>query len=299
MPYDGPAEEAARLASLASEMGNASVVRAIEILGQAIVDIRGQAVADPRLVLEVALVRITRREARTCEETLLDRIERLEARLASGAPLPPATAATSAPASAPERPAPKPGGPLLAARPRREAGGATRTAGPRARTGARDRDARSGAGRAAGAFTLDDVIEAWPEVLDALKPPVRATFQDAQPIGLEDGVIVFGAPKQRKDAINERFRKEADTIKEVFSTRLGSPPKFMLRAHDFGAHDALAPTTQPVGTDAAARSPEEHVDLEDLVDAPDAPPSDSVARLAAELGAEIVEERPRLNGASR
>ena len=56
-----------------------AIVRAIEILGQAIVDIRGQAVSDPRLVLEVAVVRIARREARTREETLLDRVERLEA----------------------------------------------------------------------------------------------------------------------------------------------------------------------------------------------------------------------------
>src|SRR5690606_35867060 len=60
VPDDGPPEESARLAALAEEMGNAAVVRAIEIMGQAIVDIRGQAVPDPRLVLEVALVRVAR-----------------------------------------------------------------------------------------------------------------------------------------------------------------------------------------------------------------------------------------------
>jgi hypothetical protein len=70
VPYDGPAEEATKLAALAQAMGNALVVRAIEILGQAIIDIRQQTVADPRLVLEVAVVRVTRREARTSVETL-------------------------------------------------------------------------------------------------------------------------------------------------------------------------------------------------------------------------------------
>ena len=85
VPYDGPAEEAEQLGTLATQMGNPSMVRAIEILGQAIVDIRGQAVSDPRLVLEVALVRVARREARTREETLLDRVERLERKVDSGA----------------------------------------------------------------------------------------------------------------------------------------------------------------------------------------------------------------------
>src|SRR6185369_3277524 len=84
IPYDGPPEESARLIGISKEMGNAATVRAIEILGQAIVDIRGQAIADPRLVLEVALVRIARREARTREETLLDRVERLEKQVGSG-----------------------------------------------------------------------------------------------------------------------------------------------------------------------------------------------------------------------
>jgi len=36
----------------------------------------------------------------------------------------------------------------------------------------------------------------------------------AQPIGLEHGVIVFGAPSgKRYEAINSRFRSEADAIK--------------------------------------------------------------------------------------
>ncbi len=74
VPYDGPAEESARLTAIAKQMGNAAVVRALDILGQAIVDIRGQAISDPRLVLEIALVRVTRGEARTRDETLLDRV---------------------------------------------------------------------------------------------------------------------------------------------------------------------------------------------------------------------------------
>ena len=50
-------------ASSRERIGNVALVRGIEVLGQAIVDIRGQAIADPRLVLEVAVVRLARREA--------------------------------------------------------------------------------------------------------------------------------------------------------------------------------------------------------------------------------------------
>ena len=85
VPYDGAPRRvrAARRAREGAWATPRSCAR-IEILGEAIVDIRGQAVADPRLVLEVAVVRIARREARTREETLLDRVERLEQRLGDG-----------------------------------------------------------------------------------------------------------------------------------------------------------------------------------------------------------------------
>src|SRR5205085_8044224 len=117
VPYDGPAEESARLTELAERIGNVALVRGLEVMGQAIVDIRGQAVADPRLVLEVAVIRLARRESRTREETLLDRVERLERQLPGGVDAPTPLAASppssTAPAAAPR---PEQSGPMLAAR---------------------------------------------------------------------------------------------------------------------------------------------------------------------------------------
>ena len=71
VPYDGPAEEAAKLAALAQAMGNALLVRGIEILGQSIVDIRQQTVADPLGARGGG--RAPRRGRRTSVETLLER----------------------------------------------------------------------------------------------------------------------------------------------------------------------------------------------------------------------------------
>jgi hypothetical protein len=231
-------------------------------------------------------VRFTRREARTREETLLDRVERLEARLANG-PTPAAGAGAAAAPPAPERPAPQPGGPLLAARPRRAPAPKPVVADEPAPEAAVE-EPPAAPGAPDGNFSLDDVIEAWPAVLAAMKPPVRATLQDAQPIDLENGIIVFGAPKARKEAINERFRKEAETIKEVFAAKLGTTPRFSVRGHDFAAHDALAPTSAAAEPIAEPEPEHEEVDLDDLVDAPDAPASEPIDRLMSELGAEEV-----------
>ena len=313
VPYDGPAAEAERLADLAQRIGNVALVRGIEVMGQAIVDIRGQAVADPRLVLEVAVVRIARREARTREETLLDRVERLERQIGSGAS--PRGRAAPAPAAAPAvGDGPRRGGPRRYERAdagRAGAGGAKsaapererRTAG--ARAGAARRAARRsrilGAGAAADRRRrrvpdLDDVIKAWPDALDDLKAPVRSLIQEAQPIGIERGAIVFGAPRKRFDAIMARFKSEAPAIKDALAARLGFQPQFLVRAHDFDTADALRPVakTGRRRRPAKRREPaEEPIDPEELVEAPDAPAPDPAARLVAGLGAQIVEERSR------
>jgi DNA polymerase-3 subunit gamma/tau len=305
VPYDGPAEEAARLSELAERIGNVALVRGIEMMGQAIVDIRGQAIADPRLVLEVAVVRLARREARTREENLLDRVERLERQLSGGA-----TASGDAPA--PKTPTPTPAsktpapttesaavaragtkGPMLAARAAPEPKVAEPTVAPVA-------DSEPAAEPVVTVTLLDDVIEAWPKALESLKAPLRAAIQDAQPIGIEDGVIVFGAPPgKRFETINARFRSEATAIKEALEPLLGSQPRFRLLAHDFEAHDALKPVSGGGDTSPApasdAPAPEEHhdIDLEELTEAPDAEIPDPASRLVAGLGAQVVEERPR------
>ena len=246
VPYDGPAAEAAQLADLAQRMGNVALVRGIEVLGQAIVDIRGQAITDPRLVLEVAVVRLARRESRTREETLLDRIERLEKQVGGGGA--PIAAAAPAPKAASPAAAPAPAtradttGPMLAARaPAAKAKPAAR-AEPAAPVAAEEVPAAEPVDAGPTIVPeLDDVIEAWPGVLDSLKAPVRATIQEAQPIGIERGAIVFGAPRNRLEAVKVRFKSEAPAIKEALAARLGGQPKFLIKAHDFGAVDALRP----------------------------------------------------------
>ncbi|WP_436794511.1 DNA polymerase III subunit gamma/tau [Actinospongicola halichondriae] len=99
---------AARAADVASALGPASLTRALELIGTASVDMR-QA-PDPRITLEVALVRLTRADAGDDVGALVARVEHLEQQLASGVVAAPATTADPAapPAAAPSAPTPAP-----------------------------------------------------------------------------------------------------------------------------------------------------------------------------------------------
>ncbi len=102
----------AEAADVAAALGAATITRSLEVLGQALVEMR-QA-ADPRVPLEVALLRLARREGNDTA-ALIQRIESLEqlvAQLANGAPVTvapaPVPADVSAPAVAPPPPEPPP-----------------------------------------------------------------------------------------------------------------------------------------------------------------------------------------------
>ncbi|HQV57263.1 MAG TPA: DNA polymerase III subunit gamma/tau, partial [Ilumatobacteraceae bacterium] len=71
------------VADLAQRVGAATLVRAMERLGEMIVEMRHA--PDPRLLLEVALVQLTHRPTQVDLATLVERIDRLERTVAAGA----------------------------------------------------------------------------------------------------------------------------------------------------------------------------------------------------------------------
>lgn len=96
-----PAGEAERVADWAARLRAPTITRALELLGEALVEMR-QA-PDPRVPLEVALIRLTRPDADRSADALLARVERLEAALADGpAPAPGASARPTPPRPASE-----------------------------------------------------------------------------------------------------------------------------------------------------------------------------------------------------
>ena len=135
----------AQMADLAGRLGTATITRALESLGLAIVDMR-QA-ADPRVPLEVALIRLTTPSADTSVQALVERIDDLERRLARGIPAggAPAAPAAPVPAASPGSDTPTPATPVVEPHPEPAptSGAASSPAEIRAQLAARKGDAPS------------------------------------------------------------------------------------------------------------------------------------------------------------
>jgi len=101
-PHDLPDDVAAKVAEQATTLGARGTTHALEVLGDALVGLA--AAPDPRVPLELAMMRITRPEGDSSPSALLSRIERLERALAAGQA--PAGQTPAAQAAAPPPPAP-------------------------------------------------------------------------------------------------------------------------------------------------------------------------------------------------
>jgi DNA polymerase III subunit gamma/tau len=273
-----PAADQAQLRQLAERLGNAALVRIVETLGQAIVDMRGVDAADPRLVLEVALVRLSRRDAGPPLQTVVERIERLERALAGGA-------------SSPPPPAPRAPGRTI---------GAVRASGESPPPTVRPEppppivDPSPSIGAGGGPLELDDVIVAWSELLPGFSPATRAAVQAAHPARVDDDVVTFGVDPALLEAARPRFKKEADTIRAALAARLGRSVKFNLVASEEFSAVGDASRRPPVERAQTEAPPAEaEPEPEDLADASDAPPRRPEERLTEALGATVVEEVPR------
>jgi DNA polymerase III subunit gamma/tau len=330
---DAPDDELARLDELGRALGNPLLVRAIETLGQAVVDMRGTDAADPQLVLEVALVRLARRDAGPPLQALADRVDRLErtggvrARTtpAEARPAPerdddpdaavglpptgPATALgalrkakpagrTKPSAGPPPEPQPEP-----QPQPRPRAAGPPPEPQPEPQPQPRPRAAAPEATVSdAPALVLDDVILAWAATLPELPVATRSAVQEAQPLSVDADVIVFGVPPRLVEVAKPRFKRNAEAIREALSGRLGRSLRFTLVAHDFAVPADMSRDVGPSSpSDLSAPPPalsvvddEELGDPADLVDLPAAERAvDSVSMLEDQFGASVVEERPR------
>jgi DNA polymerase-3 subunit gamma/tau len=180
-----------RLREQANQLGEATVIRLIDLLAVAVDDMRQG--GDPRLPLELALVKVTRPAADLSRESLAYRLEQVESRLAGGASPPPATAAavpeeTGEPAADPA---------LSAAEP--------------------------------PSVELEQLQEAWQRsVLPAVETrsiPTAAMLKEARPVGLAEETLTLEFPAHA--SFHRRLAEEAknadllrDALYELTGRRL-------------------------------------------------------------------------------
>ena len=324
---EAPEDDVTRLAELGEKLGPGLLVRALETLGQAVVDMRGTDAADPRLVLEIALVRLARRDAGPPLQALAERVERLERGLG-----PVAAPAASAPARAampPEAvPEAAPDGPAVP-RPKAE----EPAAAPAKRKSLKELKAEAPAPVTQPAVPaaelepetppepvvrgadvdIDDVIVAWPQIIDTLGPATKAAMREAQPMSYTDNVLTLAVPKVPFATATGRLKSEADNIREAIRAQLGIAPKFQPIAHDgFGApktggeapaagaspDDAADPVGEPPPDEEPPPSyltaDDDYVSPDEMNDAPVADVAvDSVGLFTKNFDATVVEEVTR------
>jgi DNA polymerase III subunit gamma/tau len=173
-----------RLREQANQLSTPTVLRLCDLLAVAVEDSRQG--ADPRLPLELALVKVTSPGSDLSRESLAFRVDQLEQRLTGAAPAPPPAAAVTPAAPAAARPAaPKP--------PPEEAAATPVEAPP---------------------LGLDQLQDAWQRtILPAVQSrsiPVASLLGEARPSSLEDETLTLEFP-----AAADFHRRQAEEPKNV------------------------------------------------------------------------------------
>jgi DNA polymerase-3 subunit gamma/tau len=233
---DLPDDAAVRVEEQARRIGAPGLTRAMELLGEALLDMREA--LDPRVSLEVALVRVARPDADASPAALLERIERLERGMSGQAAGPAVTEArqalgavkkttkkAAAPEPAPSKPEPK-------------------------------RSPRQGAPFP----SRDDLTAGWAdEVLPKLSQKARARFRVGRWVDADGEVATFALPNTFHCDKAEDVRLEVEqALSEHYGTRV--PVRLMV--------DDGAPAAAPSSAKATAPAPDEHIDPDELADAP-------------------------------
>ena len=183
-----PKERAEIVGEQARRMGATSVVRAIEVLGDVLIEIRHA--PDARLLLEVAVVKLTRQNSNTDVATLMARIERLESGVT-------AMRDSTGPIARPALLDPNTG--------RAKLGGRAASAMPATNPQATKPVASSEPVKPAATLQPEKSVAPmgdaelktrWPEVVAAQKPIVRALYSAVSVSECKDGVLTLVAPSE-------------------------------------------------------------------------------------------------------
>ena len=292
---DEPAEVLEGWREASRRLPHATVMRAIDLLGEALVRLREG--REERMMLEMAVLKLVRPELDTDTGALLNRIERLERRLSSAQPPREPAPARMSPPGPPtprvvpseEEPAPRP---VPAPPPDREATAEQpASAGPSQAGDPRDAT-DSGSVREASDAGIDqpptsaDLDRIWPQLVAGVRDEMgqvrAALFRDAIPRGVENSTLVFTIPAgldfhlQRLSSDQQLHRYLAGLAERLLGRRV----EVSFRAAD-------SPTPDPATSREWATEP-----LPDKESLAEAPPTntDALSLLRERLGARVVEE---------
>ena len=194
--------EEARLAEQAKRMPEIALVRSLDVLSAALAEVREG--DEPRMTIEIALLRCARPQVDPTRQALAERLERLEAAGGGGGAPPP---------SAPKR---EQAEPETATTPPEPEGEEPTVKKPSALAAAPD---------------LDKVISLWPGIVDHVRQSgselLSAVYEAARPLAVdaEEAVIRIGFPpsaafNKRKAEAKGNSERFAEAVKTIVGERL-------------------------------------------------------------------------------
>jgi DNA polymerase-3 subunit gamma/tau len=268
--------ERGQFTTLAESMGMPRLVRAMEVLGHALVDMRDA--PDPQVVLEIALVRAARPDLDAGIDALTERVAALERAWSSGAPESPAPAAANAAVVQSETPDPTGDvgrRPSLGAVRRRQSTGPEPgsdpaiTAEPPAAAIAATEATPSTVAAASPSVAIDrdSLSQAWgDDILRTLPARAKALFSGGHFVAADQAGAQFALPNV---AHRDRCVELAPQVEAALTQHFGSPIRLVLVVEGGSAdppRNSPAPAV-PAVRPPAAPVPDEHdeVDLEDLM----------------------------------
>ncbi len=272
--------ELERLSTQGDRLGLPRMVRAIETLGRAQVDMREA--PDARVVLEVALVRLARADLDDSAAALGDRVARLERALLERPGAPSAPPAPARPGRARPPDADPSSRPALGAlrRQRRPEGEADPSPAPPPAAAPPDPgrpDPGPGPDPAAGAGGAvpdrDTLVEAWGDhVLRVLPAKAKALYSAGRFVAVTDGVASFALPNE---AHRDRCADVQAVVESALADHFGVPVPLRLVVEGTDV-----PTGGPAGEPGTDPPDPDHEDFDpDAPDEGDAVASGAEARL--------------------
>ena len=231
-----PKERAEIVGDQARRMGATGVVRAIEVLGDVLIEIRHA--PDARLLLEVAVVKLTRQNLSADVASLMARIERLESGVT-------AIRDSTGPISRPSLVDPTTGRTKLGGRASATMPSVGQTARPtqtevKPEPQPETKPKVSEAAKPTAVIGDAEIKSVWSEVVAAQKPIVRALYSAVTVNECKDGVLTLGAPSEMHiTKSNEHLQTLIESLHKIAGKKL--EVKFVVAAAKRGKSASGSP----------------------------------------------------------
>lgn len=278
---DEPGEVLDAWRKTAANLPAGDVLRSVDVLGEALIRLREG--REERLMVELAVIKLTRPEVTSDPDALASRIGRLERRVEA--------MGDAAPAAAPEGAAPRPEReravpvareePIAETRPQPEHESEPEPSAEQEKTAAEPEKAAAATPAAEGPpLEFSQLQSVWPGLFGGLRDVLGARrwalFREVVPAGVDGSTIILNVPHQ----FHLEQLQEDPAVAKVVATKAGDL---------LGRPVTVRFVSEQGGAGSGDESTEIDLDSEQLFDGP-ATETDPTKLLADELGAELVDD---------